>query len=253
MSAWDELTGELDAWAEAGLTATLWWRDDDACGQTGALTRMLGLSDQHLVPLALAVIPGRIEPGLDAAIAASHHAVPVQHGYRHSNHAPAGQKAAEFGLHRPLEQILADIRDGLPRIMELPRALPVFVPPWNRIDAAALPGLAAAGHRGLSTFGARLAARPEPSLLQVNTHIDIIAWRRGRCYAGDANALADAIGHLRAQRQGPADEAEPTGLLTHHLDHDEACWHFLDRFFSLTCGHRAVRWLDIADVFGLAG
>ena len=27
---WQDLRDELDRWAEAGRTATLWWRDDDA-------------------------------------------------------------------------------------------------------------------------------------------------------------------------------------------------------------------------------
>ena len=29
-AGWPDLTAELDRWGEAGRTATLWWRDDDA-------------------------------------------------------------------------------------------------------------------------------------------------------------------------------------------------------------------------------
>lgn len=56
-TAWDALMGELDAWAESGLTASFWWRDDDAADHTPALDRLLDERGQLDVPLALAVIP----------------------------------------------------------------------------------------------------------------------------------------------------------------------------------------------------
>ncbi|MEK9660397.1 MAG: hypothetical protein VW644_01455, partial [Alphaproteobacteria bacterium] len=40
---WDALAAELDVWAAAGRTATLWWRDDDADAASPALERLLAL------------------------------------------------------------------------------------------------------------------------------------------------------------------------------------------------------------------
>ena len=58
-----------------------------------------------------------------------------------ANHAPAGEKRAEFGDHRPAAAMLEEIRRGRDRLVALAdgRFLPVFVPPWNRIG----PGIAA--------------------------------------------------------------------------------------------------------------
>jgi hypothetical protein len=46
-----------------------------------------------------------------------------------------------------------------------------------------------------------------------------------------------------------ADPTEPTGLMTHHLYHDEACWRFIGAFLSQTRSHPAVRWLDPREAF----
>ncbi len=45
------------------------------------------------------------------------------------------------------------------------------------------------------------------------------------------------------------DPDEPTGLLTHHLEHDEPCWAFIDRLLEETRGHPAVRWLSAEEIF----
>ncbi len=86
-----------------------------------------------------------------AAYLADHPTVDVLvHGWAHRNHAPAGARASEFGIDRPEPDKRADAERGLARIGEIfgERALPVFVPPWNRIDpgfAAALPQLGYSG------------------------------------------------------------------------------------------------------------
>ena len=54
---WRDLTWELDAWATAGQTATLWWRDDDATRPTPALARLRQLAQDNGIPVALAVVP----------------------------------------------------------------------------------------------------------------------------------------------------------------------------------------------------
>ena len=80
---------------------------------------------------------------------------PVVHGWSHENHAPDGQKKQELGPHRPLEAVLGELARGFETIAGLfgDRMAPVLVPPWNRIDIALIPHLAAVGFRALSTFG----------------------------------------------------------------------------------------------------
>ena len=64
MTSWRHLSEELDAWAEAGRSASLWWRDDDAVEPSPALARLLTLASARDLPLALAVIPARASEAL---------------------------------------------------------------------------------------------------------------------------------------------------------------------------------------------
>ena len=52
------LARELDLWADQGLQARFWWRDDDAEDASPALARLLLLRRKLGLPLAVAVIPG---------------------------------------------------------------------------------------------------------------------------------------------------------------------------------------------------
>jgi hypothetical protein len=68
-SAWAMLFAELDAWQAVGRTATLWWRDDDADSATPALHKLLALQQACDVPLALAVVPRKLDASLSGALA----------------------------------------------------------------------------------------------------------------------------------------------------------------------------------------
>ena len=241
MSAWAELRTELDAWAAAGRSATFWWRDDDAVAPSAPLDRLLALLEHHRIPLGLAVVPAQARPiNLPDSVAV------LQHGIAHRNHAPAGAKKRELG-DLPADVLLAELAAGRGRLAHLfgPAALPVLVPPWNRIDPALIPRLPESGLCGLSAFGPRASA----PLRQVNCHGDPIAWRKERGFTGEAAALGPIVAHLAARRAGTADAAEPTGMLTHHLQHDEALWAFAARFAEIVCGHHATRWLAPAEAF----
>ena len=122
--------------------------------------------------------------------------------------------------------VLGDLGTGWMALERLfgRKALPVLVPPWNRIAPALVPALPEIGFRGLSTFGAR--ARPEPvrGLHQVNTHVDLIDWRGHRGFVGAASALDLLVRALSAAR---ISDREPVGILSHHLAMDEGAWDFL--------------------------
>jgi hypothetical protein len=242
---WPALKQELDRWHAEGRAATLWWRDDDACSVTAALDQLLMLRHAAGVPLALAVIPACADERLAKALPETGVDV-LQHGLLHRNHAPPGHAKAEFGRHRPRALMAAEVREGWERLANFRAALPVFVPPWNRIDhdlAAALPGL---GIAGLSTDRPRKPA--PPGLTVANSHVDIMAWNT-RQFAGDGVVLAEAMRHLADRRSGRADPDEPTGLLTHHLAHDASAWDFIRRFLEATAAHPAVRYLSAREIF----
>ncbi len=244
MADWSGLESELDAWRGAGRTATFWWRDDDAKGVTEELDRLLALRKEARVPLALAVIPAGAHDPLARRLASLAEVGVLQHGYAHVNHAPEGEKKVEIGGARTADQILGELHAGREKLESLfsLKVLPVLVPPWNRIEPAIVAALAERGYTGLSTWGPREAAETA-GLVQINTHIDIIDWKGDRKFIGEELALDRAVGHLKARRAGAADAAEPTGLLTHHMAHDEGCWKFLAAFLARTNRHPAARWL----------
>jgi hypothetical protein len=240
--AWQRLAAELDRWGPG--EATLWWRDDDAALPTPALDRLLALGPQ---PLALAVIPGQASALLPERLAGRPVDV-LQHGFAHVNHEPAGEKKAELGSARPAATVLGELARGRQRLERLfgRRALPVLVPPWNRIAEALVDRLPGLGYAGLSTYGPRPAA---PGLHRVNTHVDIIDWRGGRAFIGAAAALDLTLAHLSARRTGRADRREPTGILTHHLVMAEAGFAFLGELLAASARHPAVQWLGARDIF----
>jgi hypothetical protein len=245
---WEDLGLELDAWRASGRRAALWWRDDDAAEPTPALDMLLDLA--RGLPLALAVIPGRALDGLARRVDRCEGVSILQHGWLHENHARPGEKKSELGAQRPLAAILGDLASGWRKLATLfgGRAAPVLTPPWNRIAEPLLPLLPDAGYAGVSTFGPRRAAAPYAGLVQANTHVDLVDWRR-RGFVGVPRALGALVGHLAARRAGRADASEPTGILTHHLLLDRAGADFLARLLAVTRPHPAARWLATAEVF----
>jgi hypothetical protein len=254
MTDWGDLDRELDAWGRAGRSATFWWRDDDAIASTPALQRLLDLAATaagQSLPLALAVIPAPADAGLVQALRIAHDVVALQHGYSHGNHAAAGAKKAEFPKDHDPSAALLDLAGGMRRMRELfgDQALPVLVPPWNRIDPTLVGRLTDLGIRGLSTYGPRATETVSRGLAVVNTHVDIVNWRSERRFLGIEGCLRLAIGHLAARREGRVDPDEPTGLLTHHLVHHDDAWSFLAMFLQRTGNHAAARWMEARQLF----
>jgi hypothetical protein len=243
------LEDELDAWAEGGRAVDLWWRDDDAQGPTPALQRLLALSTGAAMPLTLAVVPMGAENALVDMLETAPRVTVVQHGYAHVNLAGAHGKKAELAAGRPASEALAELIRGRRRLARLfgGRFRAVLTPPWNRIDPALVPALPGAGIRGLSAFGARQSAEPAAGLTQGNCHVDILDWRGTRGFVGEDAALAAIVDHLAQRRRGEVDAEEATGILTHHLVMDEACWMFLPDLIERTRAHRAVRWLAVEE------
>lgn len=246
MSDWDALDGELDLWQRAGSVATFWWRDDDADAVSPELSRLLRLSEDHGVPLSLAVIPATAEPSLLQGVAPGMGPAVLQHGFAHANHAPPDEKRAEYGDHRPADVMGAEILRGVTRLRALfnQRFLPLFVPPWNRIAPEMVARLPSLGMVGLSAYGPRSSASPASGLRQVNTHADLIDWRGQRGFKGTARVVAEIAAHLCARRSLKVDANEPSGILSHHRVHDPDCWKFLDQLFSRTSRRENVRWLN---------
>lgn len=232
MTGWQALAEEVARWREAGRTAGLWWRDDDAIDVTAELERLLEMQRATGAPLALAVVPSKATEALAARLAGEVGIDVLQHGYAHANHAAPPEKKIELGLQRPAMLVLGELGAGWLALERLfgAKALPVMVPPWNRIAPVLVPTLPEVGYRGLSTFGPRPRAQPVRGLWQVNAHVDLIDWKSRR-FAGEETVLAAlvaALAHARGR------DAEPVGMLSHHLAMDGGAWDFLRSILERT-------------------
>ena len=136
-AAWSALFAELDRWTKAGRRLDLWLRDDDASAPSDQLDRLADLAGRFAIPVLLASIPLLAQESLARRLESAPLLRPCQHGVWHRNHAPPDEKKSEFGLHRPLPDILAEIAAGRARLHELfgNAFLPVFVPPWTICEA----------------------------------------------------------------------------------------------------------------------
>lgn len=219
---------ELARWKAAGHVPTFWWRDDDARRPTPALDRLLALSLRFAAPVTLAAVPD----GDIAALAKACREVPgaelAIHGFRHENRAPPGMPFGEvYDLDR-----LADVTSDLSGAMEVFRRAGVtprlFVPPWNNAHATLKRALGLQG-LSLSCYGQmRNAAEPN----RLDAHLDLMRWKPAARFRGAVRFLLRAR-RLLVERRIMGAWDQPLGLLTHHLDHDEAAWRFLEAFLPI--------------------
>lgn len=232
----------LDDCASRGVVADLWLRDDDAVKPTEALTRLTSLSGQFDVPMTLAVIPEFTGKPLAAMLDEFNTLEVAVHGWSHRNHAGPDEKKRELGLHRPLDTVLGELESGYKRLSDLhgPRFVPMLVPPWNRVDDAVIEQLSRLGYKALSVFGAE---NPAP-IEVINTHVDVIDWR-GTRGGRDHDVL---FSEIAARIPAAIDQSGVTGILTHHLDHDDSVWAFLEKLFERTVNHPACSWRFARDL-----
>ncbi len=256
MDAWDTLNSELDEWLAKDSVADFWWRDDDAVAASAELDKLLSVTTN--TGLLLAVIPAKVEKSLLPKVKEATHVTVAQHGYAHINHAkqyplPEPQPGAwELGLHRGERVILEELSHGRELLEDLfnDDFAPVLVPPWNRMDPALLPAVVEMGFSGVSRFGPRCGKQTAPGFTTVNSHCDLLRWKGGAAFKGAEKTINQLVEHLRDRRAGAVDASEPTGYLTHHLVMQDECWAFSQQLADAINNHPAARWhTDVGGLF----
>lgn len=123
-----------------------------------------------------------------------------QHGWSHINHESTGRKA-EFGSARCSSVHAADIARGKVLLHELfgPAFVPVFCPPWNRVNDDLLNICSALGFSGVSAFGRLVVA---PPMCDLSVNIDVTkALRMGPSPGnGLVRSVSEVLGALRAPK-----------------------------------------------------
>lgn len=204
--------------------ATIFFRADDVAIPSARQDRLLKLFTRHSVPLCVAMIPAWMNATrweiIRRQVGDQHHLFAWhQHGWNHRNHEPAGKKQ-EFGPAASLErkhEILIRGRDKLVAIMG-DQFLPVFTPPWNRLDAVTMTLLRQEGFRAISRFQGNALPAP-PGLPDFPVNVDLHTRREDDPQAGWA-ALLDELTHALS--------SGTVGFMLHHQRMNQAAFAFLD-------------------------
>ena len=249
---WADLVAELDRWGEAGRVATLWWRDDDAVAATPQLATLLRVAGGSAG--CAGGDPGPRDRGFGRC--------PGRRARRPGCCSTAGVtrtmrqgKKSEYPSGLSASVVAAEIAAGT----GLPRRA-VRVTRAAGVRAAVEPHRAGAARRSRRSrdrgpLDDRLAnktraVRPpcRPGLALIDVHVDLTDWKGGRRFIGAAAALGALVAWLRRAGSAMRPPAGPIGILTHHLIMDRETAAFVEALLRAVAGHRAARWVDIAEM-----
>ena len=118
----------------------------------------------------------------------------LQHGYAHVNHAAAGEKKMELGLHRPASDGAGRNRGPAgwrSKRCSAPGRWPSWCRRGNRIAPPLVPHCRRSASRDYRPSGRAPPAPVTRGLLEINTHVDLIDWKGERGFVGET--AADAL------------------------------------------------------------
>jgi peptidoglycan/xylan/chitin deacetylase (PgdA/CDA1 family) len=229
---------------EAARPVVCFFRDDDVGWRGDRLRELLDLFARLELPLDLAAIPTELDAGaareLRERIESAGGRLGVhQHGYRHANHEPPGERKCEFGPARAREAQLHDIAAGRDLLHAMLGELvePIFTPPWNRCTAATGSCLVELGFEVLSR-----EAKAEPlgaaGLRELPVSVDWLKRRDG------ARLPPEAIAALAA---GAVERGGPLGVMLHHAEMDRADLEAAGQLLALLAEHERTRCVRMRD------
>ena len=239
LAAWIKVDGELAAWRRLGVRPRLWWRDDDARRPSAALDRLLTLAGGR--PVALAVIPDGDLSALAARLSGAQSVSVGQHGVDHTNRRPSGAPS-EYAEPPTLAAARARISAGHASLLDAGLAPTFYTPPWNAVDPNLAAALSAMGFPLLSAGPVQVV---HADLNYASAEIDVLSWKHGARFRGPMRVMS-SLRRALADRRLRGDLGRPIGLLTHHLDHDEPAWAFLER--AMGWFDARFDWIGVADI-----
>lgn len=212
-----------------GRQATVFVRADDIGIPSASQNRLLELFIRQRTPLCAAVVPTWMTPARwrETRALVGHHDHLFawhQHGWNHRNHQLLGKKQ-EFGSEvaaAEKERMIVAGRRRLEAILG-GHFLPVFTPPWNRVDLETLETLQDRGFLAISRYRddklASLPGLPDfPANVDLHTRKEAtaeLAWQ------GLMSELSQAL------------EGGMVGLMLHHQRMNETAFVFLQGLLTL--------------------
>jgi hypothetical protein len=219
-----DIDGRIAEILDRHPVATIFFRADDVAIPSAKQNHLLELFARHDTPLCAAIVPAWFNQSrwdtICRHVHGKHHLFAWhQHGWNHHNHQPAGEKKQEFGPAATLLQKRQNIVRGRDKLVAIvgEHFLPVFTPPWNRLDQDTLHILKELGFRAISRYrGAKLPSLP--GLPDLAANVDLHTRKEVSADAGWQALLSEF------------DQALATGLaglMIHHQRMNAAAFAFL--------------------------
>jgi hypothetical protein len=207
---------EFHDWNRLGAAPRLWWRDDDAHGDSPQLRRLCDLLAAE--PLVLAVIPGLLKESLVRGLEAYSEIGVVQHGWKHVNYAPPDLWPSEYPGHRDRAEVTRELGEGqnILRRAFPTRFRPVLAPPWNTLAGWIYRHARSLGFCAVSRGKARHPLFGQGSTRELNAEVDICDWSHEGQFIGADRLAALLAASLKARREAAAWD-EPIGINSHHM------------------------------------
>ena len=225
-------------------TNTVFFRADDIGAPGKTFTQMIHLFQKHAVPLNLAVVPTWLTPTRWATLQKSCDTTPHlwnwhQHGWRHINHEPAG-KNQEFGPARTRGEKYRDLSRGQAHLQKLlaDAFIPVFTPPWNRMDQE---GLDIVQERGFKAVSRDKNAVPTTDLPDFQITIDLHITK-------ETEPLAALQAMLNALEKDIA--AGHCGVMLHHQRMNRFALEGLDQLLAVVANTPGVQVKGFREMIG---
>jgi hypothetical protein len=216
-----KVEAELAEWRKLGLKPRLWWRDDDARAPSPALDRLFAIAGDR--PLSLAVVPDGSLDLLAQRLSSERNVSVGQHGVDHINRRPSGEVKSEYAEPPSIGDLATALSGGRARMRAAGLDPTFYTPPWNTVDTALPRAIRRLGYSMLSAGEERVLYA---DLNYASAEIDVVAWKGAPRFKGGLRIMT-ALGRALVQRRQAEEYDRPIGLLTHHLDHDEATWRFV--------------------------
>ncbi len=226
---WLHIPADIDRRIEEILdrhpAVRVFFRADDVAIPSAKQDLLLELFARHDTPLCAAIVPAWFNRSRWDAMCGHIHGKQHlfawhQHGWNHHNHQSAGEKKQEFGAAATSQQKRQNIIRGRDKLETILGAhfLPVFTPPWNRLDQDTMHILKELGFLAISRYrGAKfpsLSGLPDlPANVDLHTRKEVSA---------DADWQAMLSELDQALATGLA------GLMIHHQRMNAAAFAFLD-------------------------
>ncbi|GAB7080593.1 polysaccharide deacetylase family protein [Megalodesulfovibrio paquesii] len=227
----------------------VFFRADD-CGVPGKIWQsFVEIFLFRRTPLAPALVPAWLSAARWRALKEQTAPAPElfawhQHGRQHANYELTGKKM-EFGPSRSREEKLRDLVAGRTRLRDLlgDSLLPVFTPPWNRVDGDTLELLVELEYAAISRSPGARPLAPE-GLPDVCINVDL----HTRKEPTSESAWQALLGELE---QGAA--AGRLGIMCHHQRMNQAALDWLTGFLCLLAGHSRLEPVALASRLAASG